>query len=213
MSVAQFNEYLHQRLELGEKYFLLPISKCEFLIHKVRNCRMCRLKKSRTNIVFGEGRLDSSVMLVGEAPGYQEDLKGRPFVGEAGKLLNEILEAIEINRADIYITNIIKCRPPENRDPRPDEVNTCAPFLKQQIEIIQPRVVVTLGRYAAQYLLNTNAPINSIRGQTFDLPRFKLIPTFHPAYVLRNPGMKKFLYEDLKKSLKVIPAESCSRSV
>ncbi len=201
MSVSAFKKFLTQKVELGEKYLVLPMSEAENLIYKVNNCTGCRLKKNRTNVVFGEGNLHSKLLLIGEAPGYNEDISGRPFVGEAGKILTDILAMLDINRRDIYITNLIKCRPPNNRDPRPDEIKACASFLEHQIKVIRPLVLVTLGRFAAQHLLKNNSSIHSIRGKVHQVEGCHFIPTLHPAYILRNPSAKKYLYEDLKVAI------------
>ncbi len=198
MSVSILKKFLIQKMEMGEKSILLPISKFKHLNYKLKNCNACRLRHTRTNVVFGEGDVRSKLLMVGEAPGYYEDLSGRPFVGEAGQLLTDILSNLNLKRMEIYITNLIKCRPPDNRDPRPDEIKTCSSFLSTQIKAIGPSVLVTLGRYAAQHLLNCNTPIHNLRGKIYNMPNFQLIPTLHPAYILRNPAMKKHLYEDLK---------------
>ena len=137
-------------------------------------------------------------MFVGEAPGADEDEQGIPFVGRAGQLLTKIIEAIDLRRDDIYIANIIKCRPPQNRNPEPDEVASCEPFLFRQVDVIEPKVIVALGKYAAQTLLRTDSPISRLRGRVFDYRGAKLIPTFHPAYLLRNPSSKREVWEDMK---------------
>jgi DNA polymerase len=148
--------------------------------------------------VFGVGNPEADLMFVGEAPGADEDEQGIPFVGRAGQLLTKIIEAIDLRRDDVYIANIIKCRPPQNRNPEPDEVASCEPFLFRQIEVIKPKVIVALGKYAAQTLLRTDAPISRLRGRQFDYRGAKLIPTFHPAYLLRNPSSKREVWEDMK---------------
>jgi DNA polymerase len=137
-------------------------------------------------------------MFVGEAPGADEDVQGIPFVGRAGQLLTKIIEAIGLTRDEVYIANVIKCRPPENRNPDPDEVETCEPFLFRQIEIIKPKVIVALGKFGSQALLKTDAPISRLRGRIFDYRGAKLVPTFHPAYLLRNPSSKREVWEDMK---------------
>jgi DNA polymerase len=137
-------------------------------------------------------------MFAGEAPGADEDAQGVPFVGRAGQLLTKIIEAIGLAREDVYIANVIKCRPPQNRNPEPDEIEQCEPFLFQQIDIIRPKVIVTLGKFAAHTLLRTDAPISRLRGRVFDYRGAKLIPTFHPAYLLRNPASKREVWEDMK---------------
>jgi len=138
-------------------------------------------------------------MFVGEAPGADEDIQGEPFVGRAGQLLTKIIEAINLRREDVYIANVIKCRPPGNRNPEPDEVEQCEPFLFRQVDIIRPKVIVALGKFAAQCLLKTDAPITRIRGREFTYRDSVLIPTYHPAYLLRNPSAKRDVWEDMKK--------------
>jgi DNA polymerase len=165
----------------------------------IGDCTRCKLHRlGRTQVVFGVGNPDADLMFVGEAPGRDEDLQGFPFVGRAGQLLTKIIEAIALKREDVYIANVIKCRPPENRNPEPDEVETCEPFLFRQIDIIKPRVIVALGKFAAQALLRTLDPISRLRGRVYDYRGAKLIPTFHPAYLLRNPASKREVWEDMK---------------
>jgi uracil-DNA glycosylase len=165
----------------------------------IGDCTRCKLSRlGRTQIVFGVGNPDAELMFVGEAPGADEDIQGEPFVGRAGQLLTKIIEAIGLRREDVYIANVIKCRPPQNRNPEPDEIEQCEPFLFHQIEIIKPKVIVTLGKFAAQTLLRTDAPISRLRGQVFDYRGAKLVPTFHPAYLLRNPASKREVWEDMK---------------
>ena len=166
----------------------------------IGDCTRCKLHTlGRTQIVFGVGNPDADLMFVGEAPGGDEDIQGIPFVGRAGQLLTKIIEAIGLSRDDVYIANVIKCRPPGNRNPEPDEVETCEPFLFRQIDTIEPKVIVALGKFAAQALLRTDAPISRLRGRVFDYRGgAKLIPTFHPAYLLRNPASKREVWEDMK---------------
>jgi len=166
----------------------------------IGDCTRCKLHAlGRTQIVFGVGNPDADLMFVGEAPGGDEDIQGVPFVGRAGQLLTDIIEkGLQIPRKDVYIANVIKCRPPGNRNPEPDEIAQCEPFLFRQIEIIQPKVIVTLGKFAAQTLLRTDAPISRIRGRMFEYRGAKLVPTFHPAYLLRNPASKREVWEDMK---------------
>jgi len=147
-------------------------------------------------------------MFVGEAPGADEDVQGIPFVGRAGQLLTKIIEAIDLKRDDVYIANVIKCRPPQNRNPEPDEVATCEPFLFRQIDLIQPKVIVALGKFAAQTLLRTDEPISRLRGRVSDYRGAKLIPTFHPAYLLRNPSSKREVWEDMKLVKKLLFSSS-----
>jgi DNA polymerase len=162
-------------------------------------CTRCKLHSlGRSQVVFGVGNPEARLMFVGEAPGADEDEQGIPFVGRAGQLLTKIIEAIELRREDVYIANVIKCRPPQNRNPEPDEVDTCEPFLFQQIDAIRPKVIVALGKFGAQTLLRTQDPISRLRGRVFDYRGAKLIPTFHPAYLLRNPPAKREVWEDMK---------------
>ena len=163
------------------------------------DCSRCKLHTlGRKQVVFGVGNPEASLMFVGEAPGADEDLQGIPFVGRAGQLLTKIIEAIDLKREDVYIANVIKCRPPQNRNPEPDEVDTCEPFLFRQIDVIRPKVVVALGSFAARALLRTLDPISRLRGRVYEYRGAKLIPTFHPAYLLRNPASKRDVWEDMK---------------
>lgn len=163
-------------------------------------CTRCKLHAlGRRQVVFGAGNPQARLMFVGEAPGEDEDLQGEPFVGRAGQLLTKIIEAMGMTREQVYIANLIKCRPPGNRNPEPDEVATCEPFLFEQLGIIQPRIVVPLGKFAAQALLRTTEPITKLRGRVFEWRGASLIPTFHPAYLLRNPPAKREVWEDMKK--------------
>lgn len=162
------------------------------------NCKRCRLHKGRTNIVFGEGNPKADLVFVGEAPGEKEDESGKPFIGRAGKLLTKMIESIGLTREDVFICNVVKSRPPENRNPEDDEIQACSPFLFRQLDVIKPKVVVTLGKFAAQTLLQTDTPISQLRGEKFPYRGAKLIPTFHPAYLLRNPSAKKEVWIDLK---------------
>jgi DNA polymerase len=162
-------------------------------------CTRCGLSGKRTNIVFGVGDPKARLMFVGEGPGADEDLKGEPFVGRAGQLLTRIIESMGLERKDVYIANVVKCRPPENRTPLPDEIATCSPFLFQQIAAIRPRVLVCLGTPAAQTILGTRDTITRIRGTFQDIGGIRVMPTFHPAYLLRNPAAKREVWDDMKK--------------
>ena len=166
---------------------------------KYANCQRCSLGRGRKHLVFGEGNSRAKLVFVGEAPGREEDLQGYPFVGRAGKLLDKILAAIGLQRSDIYITNILKCRPPNNRDPEPQEISTCQQILWEQLEVMKPKLICALGRFAAQTLLNSQERIGRLRGQWFDLRGIKLLVTYHPAYLLRNPGDKRLVWDDVKK--------------
>ena len=163
-------------------------------------CTRCQLSGlGRTQVVFGVGNPEADLMFVGEAPGREEDVKGIPFVGRAGQLLTKIIESIGASRESVYIANVIKCRPPQNRNPEPVEVSTCEPFLLAQIDAIQPKVIVALGAFAARTLLQSDAPISRLRGREYAFRGATLIPTFHPAYLLRNPESKREVWEDMKR--------------
>ncbi len=163
------------------------------------DCRRCKLASTRRNIVFGMGNPKADLMFVGEAPGADEDEQGLPFVGRAGQLLTKIIQAIDMRREDVYICNILKCRPPQNRNPEGDEIAACQPFLFRQIAAVRPRVICALGTFGAQTLLRTKEPISRLRGQFIDFHGTKFIATFHPAYLLRNPNEKRKVWEDVQK--------------
>lgn len=163
------------------------------------DCTRCKLHRGRTTIVFGDGNASTDLMFIGEGPGRDEDIQGLPFVGRAGKLLTQMIEAMGLQRKDVYICNVVKCRPPENRTPEKDEISTCSPFLLRQIEVINPRVIVCLGSVAAQTLLETNRGITHYRGEWLDFQGRKLLATYHPAYLLRNPSAKGEVWKDLQK--------------
>ena len=174
----------------------------------IGDCTRCRLaKQGRKQIVFGVGNPRAELMFIGEAPGADEDIQGEPFVGRAGQLLTKIIEAINLNREDVYIANVIKCRPPQNRNPEPDEVEQCEPFLFKQIETIKPKVIVALGKFAAQSLLKTTEPITRIRGREYKYRDAILMPTYHPAYLLRNPSSKREVWEDMKRVRAILSGE------
>jgi len=162
------------------------------------DCKRCKLAPSRTNLVYGVGNPDAELVFVGEAPGADEDAKGEPFVGKAGQLLTKMIEAMGYTRDDVYICNVLKCRPPGNRNPEPDEVASCEPFLKRQLAAIRPRMIVALGKFAAQCLLRDDTPITRLRGGFRSYEGIPLMPTLHPAYLLRDPSKKKLAWEDLK---------------
>ena len=170
--------------------------------HEVGECTRCRLAGGRTRLVFGVGNPGAELMFVGEGPGADEDRQGEPFVGKAGQLLTKMIEAMGYRREDVYIANVVKCRPPENRDPEPDEIAACEPFLKAQIAAVRPKVVVALGRFAVQTLLRDATPITRQRGVWRDYEGVKLMPTFHPAYLLRNPAEKAKAWADLQLVLR-----------
>ena len=176
------------------------------------DCTRCKLHtQGRRQIVFGVGNPHADLMFVGEAPGADEDIQGEPFVGRAGQLLTKMIEAMGFARHDVYIANVIKCRPPGNRDPEPDEVASCEPFLFRQIESIRPKVIVALGSFAAKALLKTTDPISRLRGRVYEYHGAKLIPTFHPSFLLRSPNQKKYAWDDLKKALAILEREPPAR--
>ena len=169
----------------------------ESLKQKTLTCTLCDLCKTRKNVVFGAGDPHAKLMVIGEAPGENEDKQGEPFVGAAGQLLTNMLKAIGLDRKDVYIANILKCRPPNNRDPLPHEVEQCTPYLKQQIAFIKPKVILVLGRIAAHFLLNTDESLTRLRGKDFEYEGIPLVLTYHPAYLLRVPAEKRSAYQDL----------------
>lgn len=207
----QIKAHLKRAQEIGVKELSFrPAVKVssEESLKKIRetigDCTRCKLHPGRTQIVFGAGNPHARLLFVGEGPGRDEDLQGEPFVGRAGQLLTKMIEAMGFKRSDVYIANVVKCRPPENRLPEPDEVATCSPFLLQQIQAIHPKVIVTLGNLAAQTLLATKQGITKLRGEFQQFQGIPLMPTYHPAYLLRNPEMKKPCWEDLKKVISLL---------
>lgn len=191
-----------------------PAFSLQQLREEIGDCRLCRLCEKRTKLVYGVGHPQAQLMFVGEAPGRDEDLQGEPFVGRAGQLLTRIIEAMKFKREEVYIANVLKCRPPDNRNPAPDEIQTCEPFLLRQIEIIQPKIIVCLGTFATQTLLQTDSKIGALRGRfqawpsalvkasfetTLPEASIKVMPTYHPAFLLRNPNMKRPVWEDMQK--------------
>jgi DNA polymerase len=175
----------------------------------IGDCQRCKLCSGRTNLVYGVGNPRAKLMFVGEGPGRDEDLQGEPFVGRAGQLLTDIItKGMGLKREDVYIANVVKCRPPENRNPEPDEVAACEPFLKKQIDLVRPDIIVGLGKFAVQTLLQSKVPITKLRGNWHSYHGIKLMPTFHPAYLLRNPADKKFVWDDIKKVMKEMHRES-----
>ena len=179
---------------------------------EAHDCTKCRLAGVRTNVVFGVGNPNADLMFIGEAPGRDEDLKGEPFVGRAGQLLTDIIKAMKLTRDDVYIANVIKCRPPENRNPEPDELEECRPFIRRQIEIIRPKVIVTLGKFALQSLMERSYAITGARGQWLEYNGVKVMPTYHPAYLLRNPAAKKDVWADMKKVMAELSSASAEMS-
>ena len=170
----------------------------------IGDCTRCPLHKGRTHIVFGEGNPKADLMFVGEGPGRDEDKTGRPFVGKAGQLLTKIIQAMKMKREDVYIANIVKCRPPDNRTPLPEEIATCEGFLYRQINVVGPKVIVCLGSVAAQNLLKTDAKISQLRGRFTEWQGIQVMPTYHPAFLLRNPNMKKAVWEDMKTVMRYL---------
>ena len=170
---------------------------------EMADCQLCPLGKTRRNLVFGVGNPEAEIVFVGEAPGADEDEQGLPFVGRAGQLLTDIIvKGMKLERKDVYICNILKCRPPGNRNPLPDEINKCEPFLKKQLQIISPKIICALGTFAAKTLLKTDIPISALRGRFHSYEGIKLMPTYHPAYLLRNPSAKKPVWEDVQMIMK-----------
>lgn len=187
----------------------LRASSLEELRTEIGDCRRCKLCAGRTHIVFGVGHPQARLMFVGEGPGRDEDLQGEPFVGRAGQLLTDIItKGMAMRREDVYIANVVKCRPPENRNPEPEEVAACEPFLKKQIDLVRPDVIVALGKFAVQTLLQSKVPITKLRGNWHSYHGIKLMPTFHPAYLLRNPADKKLVWEDIKKVIREMRGET-----
>ncbi len=204
---ALTKSFLKQQVELGFDEVYTQVRKkkersapksLDDLYHQIKSCTKCHLGYTRTNFVFGVGNPQAKLMLIGEAPGREEDLQGEPFVGAAGKLLDAMLAAINLKREDVFIANILKCRPPENRDPRPDEIETCKPHLFGQIKLIQPKIILALGRISAQVLLETKSPLGQLRGKFYDFNGIKLLVTYHPAALLRYQQYKRPAWEDLK---------------
>lgn len=185
-----------------DNFFVEDFQKAESLFdlnNKICECQNCALGKTRTKFVFGVGNPNADAMLIGEAPGRDEDLQGEPFVGRAGKLLNDILKAVKFEREDVYIANILKCRPPNNRDPLPGEMETCIPYLHKQIDLIKPKIILCLGRVAANGLLDKKLSLGQLRESTYDFNGIKVMATYHPAALLRNPNWKRGCWEDVQK--------------
>jgi DNA polymerase len=193
-------------VELFSKYpGLEATSSLENLREFIGDCARCKLAPFRKNLVFGVGNPDAQLMFVGEAPGADEDARGEPFVGRAGQLLTDIIErGMGLQRSDVYICNVIKCRPPDNRNPEPDEVASCEPFLFRQIEIVRPRAIVGLGTFAVQAVLKVKTPISKMRGIWQDFRGIRFMPTFHPAYLLRNPGDKRLVWADIQNVMRFL---------
>lgn len=178
----------------------------------IGDCTRCRLHKGRTNLVFGVGNVNADLMFVGEGPGADEDAQGEPFVGRAGQLLNNMIAAMGLKREDVYIANVVKCRPPNNRTPEKDECDTCSPFLLRQIDVVQPKVIVALGAVAAKNLLAINDSMANLRGRWYDFRGAKLAVTYHPAYLLRDPRQKKEAWKDLQMVMKYLGLKATARA-
>jgi len=209
-SVEKFLDSLEERLnffsELGIEFMFLPSSAKDslylYLAERILHCQKCPLSQGRTNAVPGEGNIEAELMFVGEAPGRDEDIQGKPFVGKAGQLLTRIINAMEFRREDVYITNVVKCRPPENRTPHKTEIEKCQAYLLEQLELIEPRVVVALGKVAADFFVPSNLGMTALRGNFYPYGALQVMPTFHPSYIIRNEGnkiIKKMVWEDMKK--------------
>ncbi len=193
--------YLEQQLEFGEEEIVLApkdkLDRLESLKKRVDECNLCPLAETRNKVVFGEGDPHSPIVFVGEAPGGEENKQGRPFVGPAGQLLTKAIEAMGLSRNDVYIANVLKCRPPSNRVPKESEIASCLPFLLEQLSVIEPEVIGLLGAVATHSVLKINSPVFKTRGNVFSLEGMKVVPTYHPAALLRNPNLKKHFWQDL----------------
>lgn len=187
-----------------QKLIQYPNDNYQELRKEALKCERCKLREVCNQVVMGEGSLENKIMFIGEGPGVNEDKEGRPFVGKAGKLLDKIFNSVNINREDVYISNIIKCRPPNNRTPSISEAEACMPILKSEIELIDPKVIVTLGSTALKYLVDPDMSITKNRGQWIERGKYYILPTFHPAYLLRNPNVKKSVWRDFKLISKAI---------
>ncbi len=204
--INDLEERLKFYSQLGVDFIISPSSslKIEYpsLVKRIINCQRCELSLHRKNPVPGEGSLQAELMFVGEAPGRDEDLQGRPFVGRAGQLLTKIIKAMNYQREEVYITNVIKCRPPHNRNPHQAEIERCKEYLFEQIELIKPRVIVCLGKVATDFFLQSSLSMTALRGKFYDYGQIRLMPTFHPSYLVRNEGnrqIKRMVWEDMKK--------------
>ncbi len=204
--IDRLEEKLKFFSQLGAEFVSSPSSSKDSpylsLKERILNCQKCPLYQGRKNAVPGEGNLGTELMFVGEAPGRDEDIQGRPFVGRAGQLLTKIIHAMKFKREEVYITNIVKCRPPENRNPHKEEIEMCQDYLREQLEIIKPEVIVTLGRVAADFFIQSKLGMTALRGSFYEFNNIKVMPTFHPSYLIRNEGnkdIKKMVWEDMKK--------------
>ena len=203
--ISTIREYVEEQMQLGFTEILDPeyskFAEVDYnqLRQEANRCKKCELHTTRTNVVFGTGNENADLMFVGEAPGRDEDENGKPFVGRAGQLLTKVIEAMELTRDKVYIANVIKCRPPNNRNPKRTEIESCEPYLIRQIELIKPKVICALGTFATQMLLRTEVKISVLRGNFHEYRGTKVMPTYHPAYLLRNPEGKREVWEDMKK--------------
>ena len=223
--VASVREFVEEQMQLGfaelaepepaklEVQSPFPDFDMSRLQSEATACERCELHATRTTVVFGTGNDDADLMFVGEAPGADEDQQGEPFVGRAGQLLTKIVEAMGFSRDEVYIANVIKCRPPGNRNPKPIEIETCEPFLLKQVELIRPKVICALGSFAAQALLHTDEKISRLRGRFHDYHGAKLMPTYHPAFLLRNPHSKREVWEDMKKVIAELGASPTTNAM
>lgn len=204
--LKSIRSYFEMERESGMSEYLFSFkpkdSRLSLVKNEVTDCHKCYLWETRKNTVFGSGNINAKLMFVGEAPGHDEDVQGMPFVGEAGILLTKIIEAMNIKREDVYICNILKCRPPQNRNPLPEEISMCIDYLYAQIDMIKPKIICGLGKFASQTLLEVDIPISKLRGNWHEYRGIKFMPTYHPAYLLRNPQDKKLVWEDMKKIMK-----------
>jgi uracil-DNA glycosylase len=204
--LSDFRLLLEHQKDSGINFFKVSLKEkekevedsLEIIRKEVGMCTRCRLHENRTRAVPGEGKGDAKLVFIGEGPGRDEDIQGKPFVGRAGQLLTKIIEAIDLTRDDVYITNIVKCRPPGNRNPKDDEIFACNSYLLRQLKLIKPKIICTLGSFAAKTLLETDVPISKLRGRFHTYNDIMLMPTFHPAYLLRNPAEKKRVWEDMQ---------------
>ena len=192
----------------NDRAIRVPSITLEDIREELGDCKRCKLYGERHHIVFGEGNPRADLVFVGEAPGRDEDMQGKPFIGRAGQLLTDIIKAMGLERKDVYICNILKCRPPKNRNPEPDEIATCEPFLIKQLEAIQPSVICAMGKFAAQTRLKTETAISLLRGRFHSYHGIKLMPTYHPAYLLRNPGAKKQVWQDVQMIMEDLQQEA-----
>lgn len=204
--IDEIQENLKYLSSLGVE-FVQKVSPGMELRKEICNCQKCPLSRTRKKAVPGEGNLKADLMFVGEAPGRDEDIQGRPFVGRAGQLLTKIINAMKYKREDVYITNIVKCRPPQNRVPRKEEIEKCKGYLFEQLEMISPKVIVALGKSAADFFIHTDLGMTALRGDFYEFNHIKIMPTFHPSYLIRNEGnrkIKKMVWEDMKKVMAVL---------